>query len=358
VGRKYEPVEVGEREINGQSVTFLRHSSGNPGVAILVSDGTRYLLIRCRRPLIGNQSRWEIPRGFSDDHEPLTAALTELFEETGLTPTTIEPLGEIHADSGVLASSTQMFLASVPPGSPVTVGVEGIEDAKWVDPDQMRQMVALNEITDSFALSAFAKVTSRSQAKGPDSGGDLEDFFMREAAENLRHTDSKTIQIAGGVAAATAGLIAVGFRNLSEDPLSWSGTRFLALLAIATWSTAATTKMLRYRSWREHYLNSLQRMVGARYRDDAPRIFRAHSQVEPSGVERLRKRFFGDESFVGLSGIVAMSSSILLTLMGLSRATSGPQKDSGIDILVVAVSLASPLLTAFFIARALRFRIQ
>lgn len=358
MGKKYEPVEICEREINGQPVTYLRHSSGKPGVAILVSDGSKLLLLRCHRPLIGDEPRWEIPRGFSDSREPRDAALAELMEETGLTPTSMESLGELHADSGVLESSTLLFLASVSPESPVTVGHECIIGASWVNFEQIRKMIGLGEITDSFTLAALVKMLMQSHVAALEPERDLDDFFLREAADNLRHTDSKTIQIAGGVAAATAAMIAVGFRGLSDDPLAWSTARYASLVAVAMWSSAATTKMLRYRSWREHYLRSLQQMVGDRYRDDAPKIFQTYQDVEPFGLDRLKKRFLGDESFVGLSAIVALVSSALSTLLVVNRMASGANLGSTVEMIIISLSMSLPLFSAFWIARATKFRVQ
>lgn len=63
---------------------FVRYRTPAPGVAVLVVDGTRFLLCR-RRSDAFEGGKWCLPCGYVEyDEDFLTAALREVQEETGL----------------------------------------------------------------------------------------------------------------------------------------------------------------------------------------------------------------------------------------------------------------------------------
>lgn len=101
---------------------------------------------------------WELPRGFQE--EGLTTAqnaIKETKEELDVEPDSIESLGTIAPNTGMLAGSAEAFIASMPPGSlPLMKGqklesIRGIRAVPFVDLDQF----LLDHVRCGFSLSAI-----------------------------------------------------------------------------------------------------------------------------------------------------------------------------------------------------------
>lgn len=104
----------------------------------------------------------EFPRGFSENLN-LTVEQNirkELSEEIGVDPESckISSLGQVFADSGLASGCADLFVAefeTIP--ETVLCQEEGISKFKWYSEKQIKTMIANNEITDGFTLSAYAK---------------------------------------------------------------------------------------------------------------------------------------------------------------------------------------------------------
>jgi 8-oxo-dGTP pyrophosphatase MutT (NUDIX family) len=156
-----------------ESITAVMPGTEEPSVyhAIRQSD---YIHVLCRhqdggivvvrqfRPVVG-QWTLEFPGGLRDgDEAPATAARREVEEETGLTVTTLIPLGDTFADVGRLTNQWYGFFAIVD-GTPVSTEV-GIEAS--VLPEAEIQRLAISgglSIPGNIALMFLA--ASNSEAR-------------------------------------------------------------------------------------------------------------------------------------------------------------------------------------------------
>lgn len=94
---------------------YLRFSWANGGVVIVPFDGRRFHLWEMYRYPVGRYS-WEFPRGAADPDEPAErTAARELAEETGMEARALIRLGEVYADSGLIAESCAVVLARLAP---------------------------------------------------------------------------------------------------------------------------------------------------------------------------------------------------------------------------------------------------
>lgn len=137
------------------------------GVAVLPVQDDMVGLVRIYRPAIGAYS-WEIPHGFAEPGESdQVSAIRELMEETGLIVKSVESLGLITPDAGVLAGRVHLYLAN---GGVKGLGREGeigLREFRWFSRNEFETMVVNSEIQDSFTLSAWCKflLSQRTGAK-------------------------------------------------------------------------------------------------------------------------------------------------------------------------------------------------
>jgi ADP-ribose pyrophosphatase len=152
-------VDARGHQVSDYLVVSPKQQSENllTGVAILpVADG-QIGLIRIYRPAIRSWS-WEIPHGFieagEDGHR---AAARELAEETGIVPDSVESLGFITPDAGVLAARVHLFLAR---GGRAHIGKSlelGLREFGFFTVNAFKDMVTRSEIQDTFTLSAWCR---------------------------------------------------------------------------------------------------------------------------------------------------------------------------------------------------------
>jgi 8-oxo-dGTP pyrophosphatase MutT (NUDIX family) len=140
-------------------------------IAAMRADG-KFLLVRQERIPI-RSAIWETPAGQIDQstepdkHEVRTAALRELLEETGYELTAdgdLIPLGHYFSSPGFTDEHAYFFLARpVTPRAGSSAGGEAelILDCQAFALDDLRQMIAQNEIRDANTLSVFAKLDAR-----------------------------------------------------------------------------------------------------------------------------------------------------------------------------------------------------
>lgn len=131
------------------------------GAAILTVRGGKILMVKQPRYAIG-QETWELPRGGSQEGESnLSSASRELSEETGVSTEgeNITSLGDIHPDTGALSARAGLYfvdLDSVPADKTTPVDGE-VDNAEWVDADEVVNAVLDGRITDSFTMVAVMK---------------------------------------------------------------------------------------------------------------------------------------------------------------------------------------------------------
>ena len=127
-------------------------------VALPVRDD-RVLLVRHFRHAIGAYSL-ELPRGFADGESGDIAIRRELQEEIGVNVDSIEHLGDIWPDNGLLTSRVSVFLARVRGEGTLQWG-EGISQLVPMSWSELGVAIASGQIMDSFTLSAYALAKAR-----------------------------------------------------------------------------------------------------------------------------------------------------------------------------------------------------
>ncbi|MFI6449819.1 NUDIX hydrolase [Kitasatospora sp. NPDC050543] len=153
---------------SGRRGAYIRLCGAKDGVGAavlpLLSDG-RVVLIRHFRHA-DRSWHWEIPRGFAEGSDDGSdTARRELAEELGCRVERIDRLGAVNGDSGLRATTDDVYLAHIP-ASAFEVAIaehaaeEGIDEVRPVSPDVLRKMIKSGEITDGFTLAAYAFATA------------------------------------------------------------------------------------------------------------------------------------------------------------------------------------------------------
>lgn len=155
-------VEIGTHGRHTYQV--IRHPGG-AAVLPVHADGT-VSLIRQLRPAV-DEILLEIPAGRRNPAEaPLDCAGRELFEETGLTATTMIPLGTVYSSPGVFDEIIHLFAATgLSQGTAQPEDDEEIELLRLPLVDVL-QMAADGRISDGKTMAALLRweLTCRKQA--------------------------------------------------------------------------------------------------------------------------------------------------------------------------------------------------
>jgi 8-oxo-dGTP pyrophosphatase MutT (NUDIX family) len=150
-------------------------------IAPVLEDGRFVMIMQERLPV--QQTCLEFPAGQIDEETPLdepdrsqqaivSAALRELREEAGieLHPEhgRLEPLGWFLPSQGFTNEHVYLFKAE-----PVCVvsrpepdGSEHISDVRFVSADELRRMIAANEITTALTLALYARMAAKGSLPG------------------------------------------------------------------------------------------------------------------------------------------------------------------------------------------------
>lgn len=149
----------------------VAHRKSAVAVAPVLEDGRFVLISQERLPV--QRVLWEFPAGQIDEPEGhehrgtiLDTVLRELREESGCELAaggTVEPLGYFLPSQGFTTEHVYLFRAS-----PVCVvsrpepdGSEHISDVRFVSPEELRRMIAENEITNALTLALYARMSAR-----------------------------------------------------------------------------------------------------------------------------------------------------------------------------------------------------
>jgi ADP-ribose pyrophosphatase len=140
-------------------------------VAPITTDGKLILIRQERIPI--REAIWEVPAGQIDDEsdsepdEIAAVALKELREETGFELAEggdLIPLGDYFTSPGFTDERGYFFLAR--PVRECSAGhspdeSESILDCRAFAPEELRSMIASNEICDANTLAIWARLVSR-----------------------------------------------------------------------------------------------------------------------------------------------------------------------------------------------------
>jgi ADP-ribose pyrophosphatase len=140
-------------------------------VAPMTVDGKLVLIRQERIPI--RAALWEAPAGQVDEEgdgdmpETKEVALRELREETGYRLSTageLVPLGYFFSSAGFTDERAYLFLARpVEPGAagPAHSEAESILECRAFSPQEIREMIATNEIRDANTLAICARLAAR-----------------------------------------------------------------------------------------------------------------------------------------------------------------------------------------------------
>jgi ADP-ribose pyrophosphatase len=145
---------------NGSIGTYIRilPASTKSGVVILPILNDRVVMLRHFRHST-RRIHLELPRGFAkDDMDETENAVEEILEETGFDIVGIEKLGEVHPDTGILASKANVYCATLSPGSNHTATdiIESICKVEFFTLAEIKMLISEGEISDGYTLSALA----------------------------------------------------------------------------------------------------------------------------------------------------------------------------------------------------------
>ncbi|MDZ4287569.1 MAG: NUDIX hydrolase [Prosthecobacter sp.] len=157
------------------------HRKAAVAIAPVLADGRFVMISQERLPV--QQTCLEFPAGQVDEEAPLdqpdcsreiiaATALRELREEAGLElhPTLgrLEPLGWFLPSQGFTNEHVYLFKAE-----PVCVvsrpepdGSEHISDVRFVSAEELRRMIAENEVTTALTLALYARMAAKGSLPG------------------------------------------------------------------------------------------------------------------------------------------------------------------------------------------------
>lgn len=144
-----------------------------PAVGVICVRADGHLLLVNQFRFTTRTRDWEIPAGRVDEGEaPEHAAERELREETGHRAAALEPLGHFHPSNG---SSNQKFLFFIARGLDRVGTIQDtneIDEVRWFAPEQVRAMLARNEIVDGMSVTGllwyFFRMTDSAQGGAHD----------------------------------------------------------------------------------------------------------------------------------------------------------------------------------------------
>ncbi|QNE22297.1 NUDIX hydrolase [Kribbella qitaiheensis] len=137
----------------GRHLRIAAVASG-PGVVLLpVHKGAIGLVQTYRYPLGAWQ--WALPRGFSHATDPLETARAELWEELGLTSSSLRVIGRFSPDSGLLAEKVAVVLAKIHEVDGAPEDVLEVSGSRWPSIAALWGEIATGSVDDGMTLAAL-----------------------------------------------------------------------------------------------------------------------------------------------------------------------------------------------------------
>ena len=122
-------------------------------VTAVVKNGKYILLKQYRHAL--RDFELSFPRGFGEHGiSPEENARKELAEEIAAEVISVEYVGQVVADSGILGTKADVFYCEISGYAPDS-NAEGIVEIIEVSQNELDRMIASNEITDGYTLSSY-----------------------------------------------------------------------------------------------------------------------------------------------------------------------------------------------------------
>jgi len=131
--------------------------TGRTGTVIIPTVDSQVVFVNIFRHAT-RQWEWELPRGFQEkDHTTVQNAFKETKEEIDVEPISVESLGTIAPNTGMLSGCAEAFIAIMPSGSLQEMKgqkLESIRAVKGVRIDELDQFL-LDHVRCGFSLSAI-----------------------------------------------------------------------------------------------------------------------------------------------------------------------------------------------------------
>ncbi len=148
---------------DGRFHYVVENRADNGAAVLALVDGSEFLLLRVKRAAHADIQR-EIPRGYGEPGETSRAcARRELAEETGylVDESQLTLLGRLKPNSAILASTIDLYLAQVNSGDLTEQRDDEAVAVERVSLADMRSLLRVGEIQDSFTLAALAHYFNR-----------------------------------------------------------------------------------------------------------------------------------------------------------------------------------------------------
>lgn len=161
-----------DRTVRTDGGTGLYGVVEKPDFALVLpyARGGFYLVQQYRYPV--QRRYWEFPQGtweHSPLADPLELARGELAEETGLTATTLTPLGRLCQAYGYSTQGCHVMLATgLTEGEPQLDDEEAGLISRWFSAAEVWQLVATGELVDAASLAGLALFGRLERSELPD----------------------------------------------------------------------------------------------------------------------------------------------------------------------------------------------
>lgn len=131
--------------------------AGPPAVVVPVTATGRIMFVRTYRYPV---ARWllELPRGFGEaDYSAVETARRELQEETGCSASSVDEIGAVLPNSGILTTSVPVFVARLAPGfMPSPQIEEGVSAVLTLSRREIDARIREGTIADGVTLGALS----------------------------------------------------------------------------------------------------------------------------------------------------------------------------------------------------------
>ncbi len=160
-------VEDSVRLPSGHEIEYLRWENICDAVTIICRKNNKILLEQEYSYPV-NAILWQFPGGKVDGNErPIDAANRELMEEVGYRANELIPLGKYLISNRRTDAYMHVFLAKNLVEQSLNSGdIEETIEKKWLLVDEIKQLIASNEIVNPHALSSWCLYENSQYAGG------------------------------------------------------------------------------------------------------------------------------------------------------------------------------------------------